>query len=376
MDWTFPVSGPIAARLDLAAGSVEVELGSTDEAKVRLTPLGPDSDRAREQIEHAEVTCDGSRLEVSVPKRWPRESQLRLNVVLPARSAVRVKTASADIACAGTLGVFEVKTASGDVFIQDDCDDADISTASGDIRLAGVLGQAEIRTASGDVFTHAIGGQLSITTASGDVRAAAVAHDARIRSASGDVSIGTAFEGDLTVNTASGDVKIGVGSGVGTWLDLVTVSGTTRCTLPTEGDGKPAATLRISCHTVSGDILVRSGDASPARAGEDAGTGPAGDSAGDSVGSGPAATRPAGDSAGGPVGIGSAGGPVGIGGNDDLDAGGASSFAKSDSWGMPGQSSAVSSAAELLGGLGAVLGDLNLERLASWRGQGLPWRRP
>ncbi|HKH88761.1 MAG TPA: DUF4097 family beta strand repeat-containing protein [Acidimicrobiales bacterium] len=345
MDWTFPVNGPVTAHLDLAAGSVEVELGPTDEVKVRLTPVGRDSDRAREQIEQAEVSCDGSRLEVNVPKRWTREVELRLNVVLPANSALHVRTASADVACAGRVGTFEARTASGDVFVQDDCDQASVATASGDVRLASVLGQTDIKTASGDVVTHDIGGELTINTASGDVRAASVAHDARVRSASGDVTIGTAFDGDLGINTVSGDVKVGVGSGVGTWLDLVTVSGTTRCALPTEGDGsKSAATLRISCHTVSGDILIRSGDAvaSPQPAGaSEAGTEPSAALAG------------------------------------DLSGGGLSSFSAPDWPDMGGHPDVPSSAAELLGGLGAVLGDLNLERFASWRGPSRrPWWKP
>ena len=356
MDWTFPVTGAITAHLELAAGSVEVELGPTDEAKVRPTPLGRDSDRAQEQIAQAEVSCDGSRLDVIVPKRWTREVELRLNVVLPAHSALHVRTASADIACTGPIGVFEAKTASGDVFVQDDCDGAEINTASGDVRLASVLGEVDVKTASGDVVTHAIGGRLSIVTASGDVRATSLAHDARIRAASGDITIGTAFDGDLSVNTVSGDVKIGVGAGVGTWLDLVTVSGTTRCTLPAEGDGKSAATLRISCHTVSGDILIRSGDAAttPPADGSDAGSGS--DSTPEA---GPVGSIPAGPGEFSPT-AGPAGDPAATLSTTDL-------FSMPDWTRNSGESVIPSSAADMLSGLGAALGDLNLERFASWK---------
>jgi len=259
MEWTFPANGPLRADLELAAGSVELALGATDEVLVQLEPLGGESDLAREQIASTEVSCDGSRLEVRVPKRKLREASLQMRVLVPAASSARIRTASADISCTGPLGALEVKTASGDVRVQDTCDAASVTTASGDIRLGDVLGALELQTASGDISAEAIGGRAAVTTASGDVRVASVAHDARFRTASGDVTVGCAYEGDLSVNGVSGDVRIGVGSGVGAWLDLVTVTGDSKCTLAAEGEGEAGANLRISCRTVSGDILVHSG---------------------------------------------------------------------------------------------------------------------
>jgi hypothetical protein len=291
MDWTFPANGPLKADLELAAGSVELELSATDEIRVLLEPEGRDSDLARDQIANASVTCDGSRLDVRVPKRKLREASLHLRVLVPAGSAARIRTASADIACAGPLATFEAKSSSGDITVQDVCEAASISTASGDIRLAAVLGELDVQTASGDVMTQSIGGRASVTTASGDIRVASVAHDARLRTASGDVSVGCAYEGDLSANTASGDVRIGVGSGVGTWLDLITVSGDSACTLPAEGQGEGGAELRISCRTVSGDILVHSGEPAPGGRG---GPGGARDAGGDGGGDGPGASESSG----------------------------------------------------------------------------------
>jgi hypothetical protein len=272
MEWTFPASGPLRADLELAAGTVEVTLATTDEVRVELEPEGRDNELAREQIANASVTCDGSHLDVRVPKRKLREASLRLRVLVPSSSSARVRTASADITCLGPLAGFEAKTASGDITVRDDCDSARIQTASGDVRLAGVLGELDVQTASGDVTSDDIGGRISVTTASGDVRVGAIAHDARFRTASGDVSIGCAYEGELSVNGVSGDVRIGVGPGVGTWLDLITVSGDSKCTLASEGESENGSTLRITCRTVSGDILVHSGDTSgPGRDGSGGG---------------------------------------------------------------------------------------------------------
>jgi DUF4097 and DUF4098 domain-containing protein YvlB len=265
MEWTFPADGPLWADLELSTGSVEIHLNATDEVKVRLEALGHESQNARAQIEETEVSCDGSRLYVRVPRRIRklRDASFWLHVSMPTRSAARVRTASADITCAGVLGAFECTTASGDVVLRDDCDSAHVTTASGDIRMATVLGEAQAQTASGDVSITSVGGRTSVTTASGDTHLGSVAHDASIRTASGDVTVGCASDGELSVNTASGDVRIGVASGVGAWLDLVTVSGDSTCSLPAEGEGESAATLRILCRTLSGDIDVRSGTAPP-----------------------------------------------------------------------------------------------------------------
>ncbi len=260
MEWTFPTGSPLHADLELAAGSVELELTPTDEATIRLEPIGRDSAAAREHIANATVICDNGRLLVKLPKRSFREPELFLRVVVPTSSSARVKTASADVSCVGALGSFEARTASGDVVVRDGCDSARIVTASGDVSLAGVLGEAELQTASGDVSTESIGGRATVTTASGDIRVASVAHDARFRTASGEVTVGCAYEGDLTVNAVSGDVRIGVGSGVGTWLDLVSVTGDWKCTLPAGAEGEREAALRVSCRTVSGDIFVHSGE--------------------------------------------------------------------------------------------------------------------
>jgi hypothetical protein len=261
MEWTFPASGPCSADLDLPAGSVRIDLDATDEVRVLLEPLEHGGNSAREQIENAEVTWDGSRLYVRVPKRKLHDVNLLLSVLVPTRSSLRVRTASADVSCKGIVGPFEAKTASGDVTVRDECDSVHVSTASGDVRMAKVLGEAELQTASGDVSLTSVGGRTSVTTASGDSRIGAVAHDARFRTASGDVTVGCAFEGDLSVTSASGDVRIGVGPGVGTWLDLVTMSGESSCSLPADVEGESGATLRISCRTMSGDIEVHAGTA-------------------------------------------------------------------------------------------------------------------
>lgn len=260
MEWTFPNAGPLTADLELGAGLVEVFLDAGDDIQVRLEPLHGDSERARAHIEAAEVALSESRLTVQVPKRKLRDVELRLSVSIPPGSSVRAVTASADVRVSGLAGDLEARTASGDVVIKDPCDRLKATTASGDVTCASVIGETELRTASGDVSAESIGGKASVQTASGDIRLDRISQSARVRTASGDVRIGSASRGDVSVDSASGDVILGVEPGVGAWLDLVTVSGDTTCTLPSEPQGEAQAELRVACRTVSGDILIRESD--------------------------------------------------------------------------------------------------------------------
>ncbi|MGH9172269.1 MAG: DUF4097 family beta strand repeat-containing protein [Acidimicrobiales bacterium] len=259
MQWTFHTAEHQRAELDLASGVVEVNFAATDEVQVSLEPLGPATERATELINSAKVTCEGGHLIVSVPKRKLRDTPLRLAVLVPPQSRLNCSTASADVQCSGLAGAVRVATASGDVTMDGPCDSADVSTASGDVRLSRVLGEAHAKTASGDFSVDWVGGRASCDTASGDVEIGQGGSDIKVRTASGDVKVGQACEGDVSVNCASGDIVVGVEAGVGAWLDMVTISGDTKCTLPAENSGEGDAVLRIACRTVSGDIRIQPG---------------------------------------------------------------------------------------------------------------------
>lgn len=260
MEWTFPVTAPLLADLELASGSVSVSLAPTDEVRVSLEPVGQMTDRALEQIQATRVTCNDRQLVVSVPKRKLRETPLRLEVLVPPQSRIECSTASADVACEGTAGAISIKTASGDVRMNGTCDSAEVTTASGDIRMTEVLGEARLKSASGDVWIDSVGGRAAADSASGDVTIGVADSNVRVRTASGDVRISEARRGEVSVNCASGDVEVGVAQGVGAWLDVITVSGSTKCTLPPENSGEADAALRITCRTVSGDVLIEPAD--------------------------------------------------------------------------------------------------------------------
>lgn len=278
MDWTFAAPGPLAATLELTAGSIFVSSHATSEATVSIEPLGFQIGKAREAIEAAEVSCDGDRLVVKIPQRHRKGVSLRMQVTLPEGSSIRASTASADVELRGLLASVDVSTASGDVDSTGDVESANVQTASGDTTFARVRSWADARSASGELSFESVGGRLtlsaasgdlevgdvsgdaSLSTASGDIRIHRLGASAKVKSASGDVELCLVERGEVIVSTTSGDVFVYVAKGVGTWLDLNTFSGDTHCSLPADDGGRSSADLKLTCQTMSGDIHVRASD--------------------------------------------------------------------------------------------------------------------
>jgi DUF4097 and DUF4098 domain-containing protein YvlB len=278
MDWTFAASGPLDASLELAEGSISVDAADVTEATVSLEPMGRREDRAIAAIEEAEVSYDGQRLVVKIPKHVRRQGAIRMEIAIPHGSSVTARTASANVDVRGVLGDVDVATASGDVDCVGEAATAKVDTASGDATVGRVHGSAQGRTASGEINFESVGGELNVATASGDIEVGEVGGEAtlntasgdirvhrlgagaKVRAVSGDVELCLVERGDVTVSTTSGDVSVFVAKGVGTWLDVTSFSGTTSCTLPGDDGIRTTADLRLTCQTMSGDIDIRSAD--------------------------------------------------------------------------------------------------------------------
>jgi len=262
MNYEFASPGPVNADIRLAGGSLHVDAADHDVITVSVEPADG-SNTSREAAEQTRVALEGRQLVVHVPHgkgwvtfRWPK---LDIRVTLPADSTLSLKSASADVTCAGGYADVVVHTASGDVSCDRIAKDAAVSTASGDVKLGTVGGDVRISSASGDVTVQHAGKDVEANSASGDIEIGRADGDVRAKTASGDVKVGLVHQGEVRVHTASGDVGIGVAAGTGVWLDLNTASGKTTSDLSMGGGEPPAggAALKIKARTASGDISLR-----------------------------------------------------------------------------------------------------------------------
>lgn len=256
-------------RVRNAAGSVSVEAAETDRTTVELEALR-DDDATREAIQRATVEMSGNEILVEigtggkgfgVGPAWisfGRTPQVGIRIRCPEGADLDCTSASADVAGTGRLGKVEVKTASGDVFV-DHVTGLRVQSASGDVRGGTVEGEARLQTVSGDVRLGTVTGAVSTTLVSGDFAIEEAHTDLSAKTVSGDQRIGAVRQGEIKLQSVSGDVRVGIRRGTRLHLDVNSTSGDVssdlevKDSLPTAASGPEA---RLQAKTVSGDVEI------------------------------------------------------------------------------------------------------------------------
>jgi DUF4097 and DUF4098 domain-containing protein YvlB len=264
--YEFPVTGTIEAEFRLAGGRIETttQNGLTT-ATVTVEPMDG-SDASREAAERTTVEMHGTRLTVKAPEiettgwlRGGRSAKIMVTAALPAGSSMELRSASADATLHGVYGAVAVHTASGDAFVETVTGDLTVQAASGDTNAGHVGGDLKVDSASGDLHAEQVDGTVVVHTASGDVEVGAVGNGAKANTASGDITITKLIHGHAKINSASGDIEVGVGTGTGVYMDIVSMSGRARSDLDTSpapvNGNNPEVTLHL--RSMSGDITVK-----------------------------------------------------------------------------------------------------------------------
>jgi len=259
----FPCPEPVLLVTRVGGGAVDVVSEDRQTATVEVAPYD-DSDASREAATNTRVEMRQGRLLVEAPDAsgwlFRRNPRIRVDIRLPLDCPVQLKVASADVSCHGRYATAAINSASGDVFVEAVTGDVTANTASGDVRIGDVGGRLDVKAASGDVSVQQATGPVTVHSASGDVEVDEAGEGVRATTASGDVRIGAARKGTLSLRSASGDISVGVVAGTGVWLDLVTMSGSTRSDLAVGGTQEPrsgAPELTVQVRTASGDIEIR-----------------------------------------------------------------------------------------------------------------------
>jgi hypothetical protein len=205
------------------SGMIEVDGWDRSEIEVSGT--------AGEGVERVDVTGAGNRTSIHVVSRshtWGSDSEARLVVHVPAKSAVRATLVSSGFKVSGISGALTLQAVSGDVS-GDVGGDVRANTVSGDVRLTARAAKAlEIRTISGDMQLTGGGGEVDITTVSGSATIdLAEVTRARFKSVSGDLTatLALAPDGQIEGESVSGDVKIKFASVPAAEFDVQSFSG-------------------------------------------------------------------------------------------------------------------------------------------------------
>jgi hypothetical protein len=253
-----PTAASGTVDVTLLSGSVRVVAWGRNEVQV-TGELGRGADRL-------EIRSEGDRtyVQVVVPRGTRNLGSSDLEVRIPARKSLVVRTTSADAEVQGILGGANVTTVSGDVRVAGRPASVDVTTRSGEawvdvatsrVRVLSVSGDVEVRgevraeveaqTVSGEISVPARAGSLRAQSVSGSVTAPSVGGRAEVQTVSGDISVqgarlrgsfgsvsgGVLVSGTLerggttTLNSHSGDVELRLARGSGAEVEFTTFSG-------------------------------------------------------------------------------------------------------------------------------------------------------
>ena len=195
----------------------------------------------------------------------------QFEVVVPAGTAVQVRSWSGSVSVKGVRGDLETRTHSADVEIRD-AGRIDVESLSGDVTIQGVGGESMIQSVSGDVVLGGARGDVEIETVSGDIDLRdVIAKRIRTHTTSGDLEFSGQIvpDGRYEYSTHSGEIRLVLPADVGAELSVATFSGGIESDFPItlkagdHGNKRLTFTLgsgtaRIIAETFSGDITLTS----------------------------------------------------------------------------------------------------------------------
>lgn len=235
-------SGPV--EIVNVAGSVRVVGWSRNEVAVTGT-----AGRGTERVEIAE---EGGRTVVRVvlPRRGRNVDGSELEVRVPERRDLLVRTTSADATVGGVEGAVEVRSVSGEVRVDGRPRSVAARSRSGEVTLQVTSERAAVETTSGEIRVRgALRRALEARSVSGDVTLSATTPEARVETVSGEIRL-EGVTGRTDAKTVSGDMVV---RGRGLQGEFRSVSGDIRL----DGDLDPAGTTTVNSH--SGDVVLAMG---------------------------------------------------------------------------------------------------------------------
>jgi len=281
MAGSFDTNAPIAAKVDIAAGSIHLIAGDQSETLVTVNPANPSSKLDVEAAGKARVEYSGSALSVVVPKPGGILAYVSFRdwglvdvvIELPTGSSVDAKTGAGSVRADGQFGDVTARSGAGDIHVDDaharhlvsgagrltlgsSHGDAELVTA-GDMEIGVIEGSADVKNLNGRTRIGEVSGSLRVRSANGDISVSRAASDVAIRTANGSIDIGELISGDVSLATASGALDIGIAEGTAAWVDARTQFGQVRNELePTGGAGDTKASVEIRARTSFGDVHI------------------------------------------------------------------------------------------------------------------------
>lgn len=202
------------------------------------------------------------------------DGRAEIDVMLPRRATLWVKTAGATVEVVGIEGIVDAFSVTGDIRLEGSPRSLHAESMGGAVELAGEPGVARIRTGAGAIAVNGGGPDLTLSSVNGRItlQAATPLRRATVETVSGSVSIRSelATESTLTVNSHDGSVELALPAETSAEFVISTLEGELRNRL-TAGGARKATGLRgrelsfttgfggaeVTVRTFSGAVTVR-----------------------------------------------------------------------------------------------------------------------
>lgn len=150
-----------------------------------------------------------------------------LEVSVPFKAKVWVKTATAGIDVSGVSGSLDLYVVSGAIKVAGDPGDVNAEAIDGSIRIGGSPAWVRAKSASGDVVFEGKSADITLSTVSGKIDVKGMRFEkAKFETVTGDIRFDGSFDrgGLSTFDTHSGTIDLGISGSAD--FDVVSIAGT------------------------------------------------------------------------------------------------------------------------------------------------------
>ncbi|MHB1329022.1 MAG: DUF4097 family beta strand repeat-containing protein [Gemmatimonadales bacterium] len=222
---------------------------------------------------------DGRMIKLGVEDPQGRQPKASLEVRIPRRARLWVKSGSADVAVSGVSGELEVMSVTGAVELEGTPRVATLESIEGNVTVTGAATVLRVRTGGGSVRISEVRGDLSVVTVAGGISINSTEIlSARLETASGAVTFRSSIapDGRLEVDSHDGTVDLALPPAIDGRFDLASVRGQLTVELPgyrpKRGDLRSAAFstgkrsgagggVAVTVRTFSGQVRINSNPA-------------------------------------------------------------------------------------------------------------------
>ena len=151
-----------------------------------------------------------------------------LEVMVPSKAKVWVKTVSADIDVSGVTGSLDLYVVGGKITVKGNPADINAEAIDGPITIVGSPGWLRAKSASGDVTLNGSSSDVALSTVSGKIMADGTGFEkAKFESVTGSIRFAGGFRpgGLVNFDTHSGTIDIGMSAKMPADFDVVSIAG-------------------------------------------------------------------------------------------------------------------------------------------------------